>query len=135
MAENQEDDDEDTLTEIEFSHAIKKWSRGILKNQNSATTAHLMRKSTIQAPFLEPINSKQAVITLDNDGNNNDNDQSPLMSKKTKKGYQAVDNNEEEKDDIVEPMGEKEQLYAYVYVYTFVVFYLLLIDWRKCGMS
>ena len=131
MAEYQEDDDEDTLTEIEFSHAIKKWSRDILKHQKSETTARLMRKSALaKSPFLEMgNNSKQAVITVD-ESNDDDvqsgkgqSDKSPLMTKKAKKGYQAVDNNDDddeeeekkEKDGNVQK-GEKEKLCVCVYV-------------------
>ena len=106
MADYQEDDDKDTLSKEEFTRAIKKWSRTILKHQSTnygqvMANAH----STMNLQM-----SKQTVIPIDDEEDNKRqkggaSSKTPLKGKDSRRSYQAVADQDEE-DLEVEYLAE-----------------------------
>eukprot|EP00484_Ammonia_sp_Unknown_P021659 CAMPEP_0197024010 /NCGR_PEP_ID=MMETSP1384-20130603/4663_1 /TAXON_ID=29189 /ORGANISM="Ammonia sp." /LENGTH=605 /DNA_ID=CAMNT_0042452335 /DNA_START=70 /DNA_END=1887 /DNA_ORIENTATION=+ len=114
MAEYNQDDDASTLTEKEFSEAIKKWSRKILEHQSTNYDAALQLSTIDRVEMAETEQAKQAVITVDDssgdkekekDLENDDNDRTPLKAGK-RRTYQSV---EDEEDDAKQPLNQQEQ--------------------------
>ena len=115
MSDYNQDQDKETLTEQEFSDAIKKWSREILKRQSTKQTEKALQLSSIdRVRLLDKKSSARGGgggITVehdddddDDDDDNKQSDKSPLVSDKKTKGkskYHSVDDNEEERDKLI----------------------------------
>lgn len=117
MNDYNQDDDKDTLTEQEFSNAVKKWSRVILKKQNTNYASALRLSEIHQVSFRGGGDAKEEPVTVEDDSKQQQeeqtakdkSDKAPLNKKETKpKSYQSmgVDDDEEEQRALIEDKEE-----------------------------
>ena len=97
MAKSQMDD-VDTLTEEEFTAAVKQWSRTILKTQKSGMQSSLLKQSSLGRVEME----KQTVIRIDDDAVKPSTVKTPLKQGAAQQSYQSVPG--------AEAAAEKEKL-------------------------
>ena len=119
MGEFNQDDDKETLTEQEFSEAVKKWSRVILKKQSTNYSQALKLSDIHQVSFRGGDDNKEEPVTVEDDskqqsGGSDDrddkDDKSPLKSSQQKSSYQSMGvGDEDEAQQLIDEDRDKEE--------------------------